>query len=82
MQWIADEKEYSDRIIILRTGDIKRIPGTLIKHNSEFVNKRRSGNIIITITVQPAADKPAGYTFDAVTGSALANILLDEMVRE
>ena len=82
MQWIADEKEYSDRIIILRTGDIKRIPGTLIKHNSEFVNKRRSGNIIITITVQPAADKPAGYTFDAVTGSALANILLDEMVSE
>jgi len=79
---IMDAMNESDCLIILRSVDVGRIPGTLIKkENSESAGAiGMAGKVVTTYFVQPDPHKPAGLDFDSRTGSALAQFLVHEMI--
>ncbi len=81
---ILEAMKESDRLIILRTVDVGRIPGTLIKkENSEIPGMVYDGNkVVTTYFIQPDPVKTNGLDFDSRIGSALAQFLVFEMISE
>lgn len=79
---ILDAIKESDRVFILRTVDVGRIPGTFIKkENSEVPGMiYESGKLVTTYFVQPDPAKCNGLDFDSRTGAALAQFLVYEMI--
>jgi hypothetical protein len=76
---IEKELEYSDRLILFRSGEINKIPGSITRETGEFTNIRRSGNRIITITVQPAGNTREQDALNTLTAEAMADFLMEEM---
>lgn len=77
---IAGEKEKNDRIIILQSKDLGRIPGSLVKEVQEYQNQNASGNLMVSIFVQPP-DKSSGEAgYDENTTVALKEIIKTEML--
>ncbi len=82
LQKINDEKEDSDRIIILQTKDKKNIQGTLEKEVQPYENSRGTGNRIITLSVQPATNGEKPALFDNYTTRALVEMMKKEITGE
>jgi DNA-binding response OmpR family regulator len=79
---ISREKEQSNRIIVLRAGDMNKIPGSITRDIHDYRNSRGSGKKIITVTVQPAASEKVMNEIDTDTANALADFLKNEMTSE
>jgi len=77
---IAREKEKNDRIIILQTKGLAKIPGSMVKDIQEYNNSNASGNLLINISVQPSAEKNREAGFDKYTTIALKEIIKMEMI--
>ena len=79
-QNIATEKEKNERIIILQTKDLDRIPGCISKDMQEYTNQNSSLNLLINIFIQPASGDARNVEFDANTTIALKEMIMTEMV--
>ena len=77
---IDDEKEKSDKIIILHSKDMEKLPGSIIKEVKSFSNSTNADNSLITITVQPAEPNNNTTNFDINTNMALAEIIEKEII--
>jgi len=77
---ISVEKEKNDRIIILQTKEMGKIPGCIVKDIQKYKNKNTSGNLLINISVQPSAEKNRETSFDKHTTVALKDIIKTEMI--
>lgn len=82
LQKVMDEKEESDRIIILQTMDMKRIQGSLEREVDPFENSKGTGNRLVTLSVQPGPDDEKTVLFDNKTTRALVELLKEEITRE
>jgi DNA-binding response OmpR family regulator len=80
IQNITIEKEKNDRIIILQTKDMDKIPGSISKDIQEYTNKNALVNLLINIFIQPASEKNRKVEFDANTTIALKDIIMTEIV--
>lgn len=81
-QKVMDEKEESDRIIILQTMEMKRIRGSLEKEVDPFESSSGTGKRLITLSVQPGPESEKIALFDSKTTRALVEILKNEITRE
>ncbi len=79
---VMDEMKVSDRIIILQTMEMKRIPGSLEREVDPFENSTGTGNRLITLSVQPGPEDEKIVLFDKRTTRAIVEILKDEITRE
>lgn len=79
-QNIATEKEKNERIIILQTKDLDKIPGCISKDMQEYTNQNSSLNLLINIFIQPASGEARNVEFDTNTTLALKEIIMTEMV--
>ena len=77
---IDEEKEKSDKIIILHSKDMEKLPGSIIKEVKSFSNSTNADNSLITITVQPAEPNNNTTNFDINTNMALAEIIEKEII--
>lgn len=82
LQKITDEKQENDRVIILQTKDMKKIPGSLEKEVQPYEKSKGVNNSIITLSVQPAANAGKVVLFDNSTTRALVQILKKEIAKE
>jgi DNA-binding response OmpR family regulator/Ni,Fe-hydrogenase maturation factor len=80
MQNIINEKEKNDRIIIVHTKNLNKIPGSIIKKTEEFKNSSGADNLITTISVQPPVSNK--NTFDNTTTRSLAELIINEMASD
>lgn len=79
IQHIAAEKENSERIIILQSKEMNRIPGSITKEIQEYTNKNASLNLLINVFIQPASGKSGNFGFDEHTTMALKDLIVNEM---
>lgn len=78
--FLKKEKELNDRVIILQTAEIGRIPGCIERKTECYKNGNASLSFIIHILIQPLPDRDDPVAFDENTTMALKNIILDEMI--
>ncbi|GAI81350.1 unnamed protein product, partial [marine sediment metagenome] len=74
-QIILNEKEKSDKIILLYKDNLNRIPGTIVKNSESFSNINGSNNSLTRITMQPVDDKDDNKDL----AIALAELIENEM---
>jgi DNA-binding response OmpR family regulator len=79
IQHIAAEKENNERIIILQSKEMNKIPGSITKEIQEYTNKDASLNLLISISIQPAGGKSGNFGFDEHTTMALKELIVNEM---
>ena len=77
---IANEKEKNDRIIMLQTKDMTKIPGCIVKKTQKYHNKNGSENLLVNISIQPLAEKNREACFDKNTIIALKEIIKKEII--
>jgi len=79
---LLEAMKESDRVFVLRTIDVGRIPGTFIKKESCEIPgfSPEMGKPVTTYFVQPGALRINGLDFETRTGSALAQFLVYEMI--
>ena len=80
VQKINNEKEKSDKIVILHSNDMNKLPGSIIKEVKSFSNSTNANNSQTTITVQPAKPDDNTTNFDLTTNMALAEIIEKEII--
>ena len=80
VQNIAMEKERNDRVIILQSKELDKIPGSISKEIQEYSNKNASLNLLINIFIQPAFGKNRKVEFNANTTIALKELIMNEMI--
>ena len=78
-QIILNEKEKSDKIILLFNDNLNRIPGTIVKNRESFSNIIGSNNSLIRITLQPENEDIENKNFDKDTEIAIAELIENEM---
>jgi len=80
VQKVLQALKKSDRLIILQSEDLNKIPGSILidTHNLESMN--RGEKSIITITIQPEKSNKA-MCFDLITTKSLADIIESEMTK-
>ena len=82
LQKIENEKQESDRIIILQTMEMQKIQGSLEKQVHLYKNSRGASRRVITLSVQPAADEGREGLFNNNTTRSLVEILKDEIAKQ
>ena len=80
IQEITKDKEKNDRIIILQTKDMDKIPGSILKEIQEYKNKYTSSNSLINIFIQPASGKNREVEFDDNITVALKDVIMTEII--
>lgn len=80
VQNIAMEKEKNDRIIILQSKELDKIPGSISKEIQEYTNKNASLNLLMNINIQPAYGKASKAEFNANATIALKDLIISEMI--
>lgn len=80
VQDIAKEKERNDRIIILQSKELDKIPGSISKEIQEYTNKNASLNLLMNINIQPTYGKASKAEFNAHTTIALKDLIISEMI--
>jgi DNA-binding response OmpR family regulator len=78
-QVLAYEKEKNDRIILLQSMEMDKIPGSITKDYQEYRNKRSTLNLLVKISIQPCPGKSGKVEFDTNTILAFKEIILKEM---
>lgn len=73
-------KEKNERIIILKTRDMDKIPGSISKDTRESKNKGASVNLSTNIFIQPASGENGEVEFNEITTLALKDIVKAEMI--
>lgn len=76
---LLNEKETSDKIILLHNDNLNRIPGTIVKNSESFSNINRSNNPLIRIALQPVNGDNNDNDLDKDTAIALAELIENEM---
>jgi hypothetical protein len=80
IQNIAMAKERNERIIILQSQEMNKIPGSITKEIQEYTNKNASLNVLININIQPDSGNSGKNEFDANTTLALKDLIMMEMI--
>ena len=78
-QIILNEKEKSDKIILLHNDNLNKIPGTIVKNRESFSNINGSNNSLIRITLQSVNEDIDDKNFDKDTEIAIAELIENEM---
>lgn len=78
-QKLLNEKEKSDKIILLYKDNLNSIPGTIVKKTESYSNINGSDNSLIRITIQPVNEDEINNDFDNDTAIALAELIESEM---
>ena len=79
VQDIATEKERNDRVIILQSKELGKIPGSISKEIQEYKNNNSSLNLLINLMIQPASGETGKVEFNANTTIALKDLIMGEM---
>ncbi|MBL7110664.1 MAG: response regulator [Bacteroidales bacterium] len=82
IQKITNEKGKSDRIIILQTKDMGKIPGCIEKDVQEYTDRDSASKLLINIMIQPESTLKEEVEFDYQTTIALKDIIKSEMISE
>ncbi|MBL7110669.1 MAG: response regulator [Bacteroidales bacterium] len=80
IQDMASEKERNDRIIILQTKDMGKIPGCIEKDVQEYTDRDSESKLQINISIQPGSSHEEEVEFDYQTTIALKDIIKSEMI--
>ena len=76
---LEDEQGKSDRIILLKTKELDKIPGSLSKDIEQYTNKNSALNLLIHMNIQPGPSQDGNLEFDAETTLALKEIIMKEL---
>ena len=79
IQHLAAEKEHNERIIILQSREMHKIPGSISREIQEYTNQKASLNLLINIFIQPASSRSGKYGFDENITVALKDLIVNEM---
>lgn len=74
------EQGENDRIIILKTRNMNKIPGSIEKHIQEYKNRNSSGNLLINIDIQPEGGSKKEMELEYSTILALKELIKNEML--
>ena len=85
-EWIREQKisqilEKQDRVIILQSENMNKIPGSIVIDSHAYDSNISPDKSIITITIQPGRSDSNDMCFDMVTTKSLAEIIEFEMTK-
>lgn len=78
--FLKKEKDLNDRLVILQTAEIGKIPGCIDRKTDFYKSAKASLSFIIYIRIQPLPDRNDPLAFDETNTIALRDIILDEMI--